>query len=262
MLVRVNQFCQGTSGVSPAVAQQLVDLLNHDICPWVPEKGSLGASGDLAPSAHVGVVLIGEGDVVHKGERGRGAEALRAAGLQPVELRAKEALSVLNGTHFRTGAASLVLHDAQRLLLTADVVAALSVEALRGSRTAFDPRIHAARPHPGQGASAARIFALTDGSGIVESHVLCDRVQDAYSLRCAAQVHGACADAIDYLRRVLDIELNAGTDNPLVFAEDEAVLSGGNFHGEPLALALDTAGLPRPRRPRRLFTAPPPAAPR
>jgi len=142
-----------------------------------------------------------------------------------------------------TGAASLVLHDAQRLLLTADVVAALSVEALRGSRTAFDPRIHAARPHPGQVASAARIFALTEGSGIAESHVLCDRVQDAYSLRCAAQVHGACHDAIDYLSRVLAVELNAGTDNPLVFADDEAVLSGGNFHGEPLALALDTANL-------------------
>src|SRR5205823_3432615 len=174
MLVRINQFCQGTSGVSPAVAQQLVDLVNHDICPWVPEKGSLGASGDLAPSAHVGLVLIGEGDVVHKGERRSGAEA---------------------------------------------------------------------RPHPGQVSSAARIFALTEGSGIAESHVLCDRVQDAYSLRCAAQVHGACHDAIDYLGRVLAVELNAGTDNPLVFADDEAVLSGGNFHGEPLALALDTASI-------------------
>src|SRR3989441_1017526 len=210
--------------------------------PWSTGL-SPGASGDLAPSAHVGLVLIGEGDVVHQGERRSGAEALRAAGLQPVELRAKDALSVLNGTHFMTGAASLVLHDAQRLLLTADVVAALSVEALRGSRTAFDPRIHTARPHPGQVASAARIFALTDGSGIVESHVLCDRVQDAYSLRCAAQVHGACNDAIDYLGRVLAVELNAGTDNPLVFADDEAVLSGGNFHGEPLALALDTTSI-------------------
>ena len=243
MLVRVSQFCQGTSGVSPVVAERLVDLLNHDICPWVPEKGSLGASGDLAPSAHVGLVLIGEGDVLSKGERRSGADAMRAAGLQPIELHAKDALSVLNGTHFMTGAASLVLHDAERLLLTGDVVAALSVEALRGSRTAFDPRIHAVRPHPGQVASAARIFAMTEGSGIAESHVLCDRVQDAYSLRCAAQVHGACHDAIDYLRRVLAVELNAGTDNPLVFADDEAVLSGGNFHGEPLALALDTASL-------------------
>ncbi|HEV2014160.1 MAG TPA: histidine ammonia-lyase [Candidatus Dormibacteraeota bacterium] len=243
ILVRVNQFCQGTSGVSPRVAERLIDLLNYDICPWVPEKGSLGASGDLAPSAHVGLVLIGEGDVLVRGERRSGAEALRDAGIQPVELQAKDALSVLNGTHFMAGAASLVLHDARRLMLTADVVAALSVEALRGSRTAFDPRIHAVRPHPGQVASAARIFALTEGSGIAESHELCDRVQDAYSLRCAAQVHGACADAIDYLRRVVEVELNAGTDNPLVFADDQAVLSGGNFHGEPLALALDTASI-------------------
>ena len=243
MLVRVNQFCQGTSGVSPQVAERFVDLLNHDICPWVPEKGSLGASGDLAPSAHLGLVLIGEGEVLTNGERTSGAEALRSAGLQPIALEAKDALSILNGTQFMAGAAALLLEDARRLLLTADVVAALSVEALRGSRTAFDPRIHAVRPHPGQLASAARIFALTDGSGIAESHVLCDRVQDAYSLRCAAQVHGACADAIDYLRRVLDIELNAGTDNPLVFAEDEAVLSGGNFHGEPLALALDATSI-------------------
>jgi histidine ammonia-lyase len=243
MLVRVNQFCQGTSGVSPQVAERLIDLLNHDICPWVPEKGSLGASGDLAPSAHVGLVLIGEGEVFWKGEGKSGAEALRGAGIQPVELQAKDALAILNGTHFMAGTASLVLHDARRLLLTADVVAALGVEALRGSRTAFDPRIHAVRPHPGQVASAARIFALTEGSGIAESHVLCDRVQDAYSLRCAAQVHGACADAIDYLRRVLDIELNAGTDNPLVFADDNAVLSGGNFHGEPLALAFDAASI-------------------
>jgi histidine ammonia-lyase len=243
MLVRVNQFCQGTAGVSPGIAERLVELLNNDICPWVPEKGSLGASGDLAPSAHIGLVLIGEGDVLWKSERRPAADVLRTAGIQPIALQAKDALSVLNGTHFMAGAASMILHDAQRLLITADVVAALSLEALRGSRTAFDPRIHAVRPHPGQVASAARIFALTEGSGIAESHELCDRVQDAYSLRCAAQVHGACADAIDYLRRVLDIELNAGTDNPLVFADDSAVLSGGNFHGEPLALALDTAGI-------------------
>jgi histidine ammonia-lyase len=241
MLVRVNQFCQGSSGVRPQVVDRLVDLLNNDIIPWVPEKGSLGASGDLAPSAHVGLTLIGEGSVLHKGERREGAEALRSAGLQPIELQAKDALSILNGTHFMAGAAALVFHDARALLLTADVAVALSVEALRGSRTAFDPRIHAARPHPGQVASARRIFALTEGSGIAESHVLCDRVQDAYSLRCAAQVHGACADALDYLGRVLAVELNAGTDNPMVFPEDGAVLSGGNFHGEPLALSLDAA---------------------
>lgn len=242
MLVRVNQFCQGTAGVSPAVVDGLLALLNQQVCPWVPRMGSLGASGDLAPSAHVGLVLIGEGDVLVKGER-RPAGQVLPSSMPRLSLEAKDGLSILNGTHFMTGAASLVLHDAESLLLTADVVAAMSVEALRGSRTAFDPRIHAARPHPGQLASAARIFALTEGSGIAESHVLCDRVQDAYSLRCAAQVHGAAADALEYLRRVLQVELNAGTDNPLVFADDEAVLSGGNFHGEPLALSLDAASL-------------------
>ena len=243
MLVRANQFCQGSSGVSPKVVERLVDLLYNDLCPFVPEKGSLGASGDLAPSAHVGLVLIGEGEVLQEGVRRAGAAAMRSAGLEPIELRAKDALSILNGTHFMTGAASLLLVDADRLLLTADMVAALSVEALRGSRTAFDPRIHAQRPHPGQVASAARIFALTQGSGIAESHRVDDRVQDAYSLRCAAQVHGACGDAIGYLRRVLEVELNAGTDNPMVLVDDQEVVSGGNFHGEPLAIALDTAAI-------------------
>ena len=244
MLVRVNQFCQGSSGVRPEVAQAILDLLNHDVCPWVPEKGSLGASGDLAPSAHVGLVLMGEGRVLQAGGGDRpGEEALRAVGLRPLPLEAKDALALLNGTHFMAGAGAVLLADAERLLRTADVVAALSVEALRGSRTAFDPRIHAARPHPGQRASAARIWALTEGSGIAESHVLCDRVQDAYSLRCAAQVHGASADAIAYLRHVVEVELNAGVDNPMVFPEGPAVLSGGNFHGQPLALAFDLAAI-------------------
>jgi histidine ammonia-lyase len=243
LVVRVNQFCQGTSGVRPEVADRLVDLLNHDLTPWVPEVGSLGASGDLAPSAHAGLVLIGEGQVLVDGAAEEAAVALRAAGLMPLALEAKDALSILNGTHFMAGAAALLLDDADRLLLTADTVAALSLEALRGSRTAFDPRIHAARPYPGQRASAARIFALTEESGIVESHILCDRVQDAYSLRCAAQVHGAVSGAIDHLRRQLEVELNAGTDNPMVFPEESAVLSGGNFHGEPLALALDFAAI-------------------
>ncbi len=243
MLVRVNQFCQGSSGVRPEVAERLVDLLNHDLCPCVPEKGSLGASGDLAQSAHVGLVLMGEGRVLRDGATQDGAEALRAASLEPLELQAKDALSILNGTHFMAGAAALLLEDARRLVLTADVVAALSLEALRGTRTAFDSRIHAARPHPGQLASAARIWAMTAGSEIIASHAECDRVQDAYSLRCAAQVHGASADALDYLARVLTVELNAGTDNPMVFPDAGAVMSGGNFHGQPLALALDTAAI-------------------
>ncbi len=243
MVIRVNQFCEGSAGIRPVVAQTLLDLLNNDIYPLVPEKGSLGASGDLAQSAHLGLVLIGEGHVRTDGGAIPGGQALRAARLSPLKLEAKEALSLLNGTHFMAGAAALLLADAQRILLTADVVAALSVEALRASRTAFDPRIHAARSYPGQSASAARIWALTEGSGIVESHALCDRVQDAYSLRCAPQVHGASGDAIAYLKRVLDVELNAGVDNPMVFPEEPAVLSGGNFHGQPLALSLDLAAI-------------------
>lgn len=243
ILVRVNQFCQGSSGVRPEVALRMLDLLNHDICPRVPEKGSLGASGDLAPSAHVGLVLIGEGEVLHDGHSRPGAEALRAANLEPLALEAKDALSILNGTHFMAGAAALLLADAERLVLTADVTAAMSVDALRGTRTAFDPRIHLARPHPGQLASARRVFALTEGSAIAQSHELCDRVQDAYSLRCAAQVHGAVAGALEHLAAILAVELNAGTDNPMVFPLDRAVLSGGNFHGEPLALVLDYAAI-------------------
>jgi histidine ammonia-lyase len=243
IVVRINQFCQGTSGVRPEVAQALVDLLNHDVFPWVPEKGSLGASGDLAPSAHVGLVLIGEGRAIKDGKSQAGAEALRLAGLSPLVLQAKDALSILNGTHFMAGAAALLLADAERLLQTADVAVAMSLEALRGTRTAFDPRVHAARPHAGQRESAARIWNLTEGSEIVQSHVLCDRVQDAYSLRCAAQVHGASADALGYLRRVVEVELNAGTDNPMVFEDGPSVISGGNFHGQPLALALDTSAI-------------------
>ena len=243
MLVRVNQFAQGSSGVRVQIATALLDLLNADVYPRIPEKGSLGASGDLAPSAHMGLVLIGAGEVVRDGQLLAGGDALRAAGLQPVDLETKDGLSILNGTHFMTGAGALLLADAERVLKTADLVLAMSVEALRASRTPFDPRIHAARPHPGQVASAARVWQLTEGSGIVESHAMCDRVQDAYSIRCAPQVHGASIDAIAYLKRVVEIDLNAGTDNPMVFAEGPAVLSGGNFHGQPLALALDFAGL-------------------
>ena len=243
MLARVNQFAQGSSGVRVQIATALLDLLNADICPRIPEKGSLGASGDLAPSAHMGLVLIGAGEVVRNGQLLAGGDALRSAGLHPVDLEAKDGLSILNGTHFMAGAGALLVADGERVLKTADLVLAMSVEALKASRSPFDPRIHAARPHPGQVASAARVWQLTEGSGIVESHAMCDRVQDAYSIRCAPQVHGASIDAIAYLKRVVEIDLNAGTDNPMVFADGPAVLSGGNFHGQPLALALDFAGL-------------------
>lgn len=243
LLVRANQLCAGYSGVRAELVQAITDLLNHGVYPRVPRLGSLGASGDLAPSAHAFLVLIGEGEARKGDGWAPAAEALGAVGLQPMILEAKEGLALLNGTHFMAGLATLLLEDAQRLLVTADVVLALTLEALRGSRTPFDARVHALRPHPGQVASAARVFALTSGSGIMESHKYCDKVQDAYSLRCAAQVHGASGDALDYLGRVTGIELNASTDNPLIFPEDHAVLSGGNFHGQPLALALDLVAM-------------------
>ncbi len=243
VLVRANQLCAGYSGVRTELVEALVDLLNQRVYPRVPALGSLGASGDLAPSAHAFLVLIGEGQARVGGAWAPGAQALRQAGLRPLTVEAKESLALLNGTHFMAGAAALLLEDSQRLLLGADAVLALTLEALRGSRTPFDPRIHALRPHPGQVASAARVFALTAGSGIMESHRYCDRVQDAYSLRCGAQVHGATADALAFLERVTATEVNASTDNPLIFPAEEAVLSGGNFHGQPLALAFDLAGI-------------------
>jgi len=243
ILVRANQLCAGYSGVRVELIEGLVDLLNHRVYPRVPALGSLGASGDLAPSAHAFLVLIGEGRARLKDTWVAGAEALRQAGLRPLTAEAKESLALLNGTHFMAGAAALLLEDSERLLLAADAALALSLEALRGSRTPFDPRIHALRPHPGQVASAARVFALTSASGIMESHRYCGRVQDAYSLRCGAQVHGAAADALAFLERVATTELNASTDNPLVFPEEDAVLSGGNFHGQPLALAFDLGGI-------------------
>ncbi len=243
VLVRANQLCAGYSGVRVDLVRHLVELLNRGVYPRVPRIGSLGASGDLAPSAHAFLVLAGEGQARIGDAWGPSATALERAGLPPLALEAKEGLALLNGTHFMAAAGALLVHEAQRLLPTADVVLALTLEALRGSRTPFDARVHALRPHAGAIACARRVFALTAGSTIMESHKYCDRVQDAYSLRCAAQVHGATADALVFLERTTAIELNASTDNPLIFPEDGAVLSGGNFHGQPLALALDLAGI-------------------
>jgi histidine ammonia-lyase len=243
LIVRANQLCAGYSGVRLELVEALLELLNRRVYPRVPRVGSLGASGDLAPSAHAFLVLIGAGEA-RAGDRWEpGAAALQRAGLQPLTLEPKEGLALLNGTHFMAGAGALLMDDARRLLLSADVVLALTLEALRGSRTPFDPRVHALRPHPGALLAAQRIFALTDGSAIMESHLHCDKVQDAYSLRCGAQVHGASADALAFLERTVVVELNASTDNPLIFPEDGAVLSGGNFHGQALALALDLAGI-------------------
>ncbi len=242
LLLRANTLAVGLSGVRVAVAELLVGMLNAAVTPVVPSRGSLGASGDLAPLAHLALVLIGEGEASVDGAGpGSGADALARAGLAPVELGAKEGLALLNGTQLMAGLGALAHHDALRLALTADVVGAMSLEAMLGTGAAFAEELVAARPHAGQVASARHLRALLADSEIGASHATSDhRVQDAYSLRCMPQVHGAARDALAELERVLSVEINAATDNPLVFPSGE-VISGGNFHGEPLALALDYA---------------------
>jgi histidine ammonia-lyase len=237
MLIRANVLAKGFSGIRPLVAERLCDLLNHGVTPVVPARGSVGASGDLAPLAHMALVLIGEGEAVLDGARLPGGEALRRAGIEAVELKSKEGISLLNGTQAMLAIGCLELEQCERLARAADVICAMSLDGLKGTPRAFDPRIHEIRPHPGQLASAANLERLLRGSEIRESHISCRRVQDAYSLRCAPQVHGAVRDALAEARRIFTIELNAVTDNPLVIGEE--IISGGNFHGEPLALPLD-----------------------
>jgi histidine ammonia-lyase len=245
LLLRANTLAVGLSGVRVEVAELLVGMLNGAIHPVVPSRGSLGASGDLAPLAHLALVVIGEGEATVDGSGpGDGRTALERAGLAPMVLEAKEGLALLNGTQLMAGIGALAHHDAMRLALTADVVGAMSLEAMLGTGAAFAEALIAARPHPGQVASARHLRELMAGSEIWASHRedTVHRVQDAYSLRCMPQVHGAARDALAELARVLDVEVNAATDNPLVFPSGE-VISGGNFHGEPLALALDYATL-------------------
>jgi histidine ammonia-lyase len=237
MLIRANVLAKGFSGIRPVIAERLCDLLSRGVTPVVPAQGSVGASGDLAPLAHMALVLIGEGEADFEGVRYPGAEALRRAGLEPLTLGPKEGISLINGTQGMLACGCLQLDAAEILADTADVVSAMTLDALRGTPKAFDSRLHAARPHPGQVRSASRLLDLLRSSEIRASHISCRRVQDAYSLRCAPQVHGAVRDTLAEARRVFSIELNAATDNPLVFGDE--VLSGGNFHGEPLALALD-----------------------
>jgi histidine ammonia-lyase len=237
MAIRANVLAIGYSGIRSMVAQRICDLLNCGVTPIVPSQGSAGASGDLAPLAHMALVLIGEGEAEHGGVRYPGAEALRRCGLVPLDLHPKEGISLVNGTQAMLAAGCLELAAAERLAETADTLCAMTLDALRGTPRAFDPRIHAARPHAGQQRSARILARLLEGSEIRQSHVACRRVQDAYSLRCAPQVHGAVRDTQIEARRVFAIELNSATDNPLVFGEE--VLSGGNFHGQPLAFQLD-----------------------
>jgi histidine ammonia-lyase len=244
VLLRANVLALGLSGIRPEVIELLCELNNRGVAPVIPEKGSVGASGDLAPLAHLALTLIGEGEAFYAGERMASAEALARAGLKPVVLEAKEGLALLNGTQAMHAVGGLALFRAQRLAHVADIAGAMTLEALKGTPTAFDARIHQARPHPGQLAVANHLRELLRDSEIRRSHLANDpRVQDAYSLRCMPQVHGAVRGALEHCETVLKIESGSATDNPLVFAESGDVLSGGNFHGAPLALALDYAAI-------------------
>jgi histidine ammonia-lyase len=243
LILRLNTLARGRSGVRPEAADHLLALLNAGITPAAPEGGSVGASGDLAPLAHLTLPLIGEGEVYEGGKIHPAAEVLKRRGLAPLALKAKEGLAFINGTQVLTAWAILALHEAEELYDAADAAGALTLEALFGSHRAFDARIHAERNHPGQIATAAKFRALLDGGTIEAAHADCGKVQDAYSLRCIPQVHGAGRDALAYAAAVIGREINASTDNPLLFAEDNASLSGGNFHGAPVGYAADLVSI-------------------
>lgn len=245
VLIRANTLSQGHSGVRVETLEALLSLLNRGITPVVPAQGSLGASGDLAPLAHIALVLIEEGEAWYQGELLPGREALKRAGLKPITLEAKEGLALTNGTTMMTALGALIVKEAERISPVADIAGALSLEALHGTARAFDPRIHAARPHPRQIGCAAYLRRLLEGSTFLRTNGP-QNVQDAYTLRCIPQVHGAVREAIAYARWVIEIELNSATDNPLIFFDDQGraeVISGGNFHGEPLAIAMDYLSL-------------------
>ena len=239
MLLRANVLAKGFSGVRPIVAETLVQMLNAGIHPVIPSRGSVGASGDLAPLAHLALGLIGEGDVSFNGKIVPANEAMQSAAIVPLQLEAKEGLALINGTQAMSALGSLAVLEVEALVRRANTVAAMTLEALRGSYRPFDERIHAVRPHSGQIRVAAEMLSLLQESEVAKSHENCGRVQDAYSLRCIPQVHGAVLNVVDHVRKVLETEINSGTDNPLVFPDTEEVISGGNFHGEPIAMALD-----------------------
>jgi histidine ammonia-lyase len=243
MALRANVLAKGYSGIRLETLEALTALLNAGVHPRVPSRGSVGASGDLAPLAHLALVLVGEGEAEKDASVVSGADALAAAGLEPVALEAKEGLALINGTQASTAVLALTVLGAARLARVADIAAAMSVDALRGSMHPFEARIHAVRPVPGQAASAANLWALGQNSGINHSHEHCGKVQDAYALRCAPQVHGSAREAIDFAHRLAEIEANSATDNPMVFADSGHMISGGNFHGAPVALAADTLAI-------------------
>ncbi len=238
MFLRAVALAKGYSGVRPIVVERLVDFLNENVVPYVPEKGSVGASGDLSPLAHIASVLIGKGYVLVDGKKMEASEFLKKKNIKPLKLKAKEGLALINGTQAMTSIAGFVVRDSLRLLKVATLVSAMSIDALKGSTTPFDERIHSIRPHPGQIEVASWLRKFLEGSEIRMSHINCPKVQDAYTLRTVPQVYGAILDTLRYTKEVLEREMNSVTDNPLIF-EDGDVLSGGNFHGEPVALVSD-----------------------
>jgi len=242
MLIRANTLALGFSGVRPSVINLLVDMLNSDICPCIPSQGSLGASGDLAPLAHLALVMIGEGEATFKGQAMSGEHALNTAGLEPLVLEAKEGLAILNGTSQMVATGALIVRRAINLALTADTAAGMSLEALNGTDRAYDKRVHEVRPHPRQMDCARFLRAILRGSQLLRS-ANSPNVQDPYTLRCVPQVHGAIRDAVAYAKWVIDIELNSVNDNPIIFVDEQSgetdVISAGNFHGEPVAIAMD-----------------------
>jgi histidine ammonia-lyase len=243
MLLRASVLAAGFSGARVKVAETLVAMLNKGVHPIIPEKGSVGASGDLAPLAHLALVVMGEGEAIFQGTRMPGSDAMTFAEIQPLNLQAKEGLALLNGTQALTGVGALALARASRLVELADISGVMTLEALLGTNSAFDPRIHAGRPHSGQVAAASHLWSLMEGSEIRESHRSGDhRVQDAYSLRCMPQVHGAVRDAVNHAAKTVQIESASATDNPLVFDNGD-VISGGNFHGAPVGMVLDYAAI-------------------
>lgn len=242
MLLRCNALASGYSGIRLGTLNTLLDMLNAGVHPVIPEKGSLGASGDLAPLAHMALVMIGEGEAEYMGERLPGAQAMEKAGIRCVSLEAKEGLALINGTQIMTAIGTLALHDAERLAKTADITAAMTCEALKGITKAYDPRTHKLRRQHGQCVTAENLLRLLRGSEL-SVDVSPNRVQDAYSIRCVPQIHGATRDALAYVRRAIECEINAVTDNPLIFPEDDEAISGGNFHGQPIAIPMDTLGI-------------------
>jgi histidine ammonia-lyase len=240
MGLRANALARGHSGVREVVIDKILEFLNRGAIPVIPQQGSVGASGDLAPLSHLALALIGEGEIWRDGKHVATAGALKEMGIEPLQLEAKEGLSLINGCQVMTAVGLLATFEARRLLWLMDLAGSISIEALRGSRKAFDPLIAATRPHPGEAKTARNVLKLLgETSGIAESHLNCQKVQDAYSLRCIPAVHGAAKDALRYALNVLETEANSSTDNPLVFADEGKILSCGNFHGEPVAFALD-----------------------